>query len=202
VLGNHEADSPAYYRYFGSEERGWRSTHVYGDAQLFLVDSERPLEPGSEQHRWLDQALASSTTRWRFVVVHRPPITSDLDDYGDARVGPTLEGDPRVTPLIPLLEAHDVDVVFFGHIHAYERSWPLRQGRIDRERGVTYVQSGGGGGRLEDAAPTRSWWTAKLRRCHHYCTVALEGDSLELRAYDDEGRLFDQVSRRKPPRRP
>ena len=200
VLGNHEADAAHYYRYFGAGERGWRSTQVYGDVQLFLLDSDRPLEPGSEQYVWLEQALTASRARWRFVALHRPPVSSDRDDYGDAHEGPTEGGDPRSRPLIPLLEAQGVDIVFAGHIHAYERSWPLRGCRIDRERGVVYVQTGGGGGILEESAPVRSWHAAKLRRCHHYVTVAIEGDRLELRAYDDEGRLFDQIELEKPRR--
>lgn len=204
VLGNHEADSAHYYRYFGTGDRGWRRTQVFGDLQLFLLDSERPLEPGSEQYVWLENALEASRARWRFVALHRPPVTSDRDDYGHALDGSTANGDPRSQPLIPLLEAHGVDILFAGHIHAYERSWPLRGGRIDRERGVIYVQTGGGGGDLEESAPVRSWHAAKLCRCHHYVTVAIEGDHLELRAYDEAGRLFDQmeIERKRAPDAP
>ncbi len=195
VLGNHEADSPLYYRYFGGPAPGWRQTFLYGDAQFFLVDSERDLSPGSEQYTWLDEGLSRSRSRWRIVAVHRPPFTSDRDEYGDTSRGESAAGDPRTRPLVPLLEAHDVDVLFCGHVHAYERSRPLRDGRVD-ERGVVYVQTGGGGGRLEESADTRSWHTAALRRCHHYVTVALSGETMELRAYDGEGRLFDLATRR------
>jgi 3',5'-cyclic AMP phosphodiesterase CpdA len=125
VLGNHEADSPLYYRYFGGPPPGWRQSFVFGDAECFLVDSERDLSPGSEQYVWLDRALARSGAGWRFVAVHRPPFTSDRDEYGDTARGGCPEGDPRTRPLVPLLEAHGVDVLFCGHVHAYERSQPV-----------------------------------------------------------------------------
>jgi len=195
VLGNHEADSSLYYRYFGGPAPGWRQTFVFGDAQFFLVDSERDLSPGSAQHAWLDETLTRSRSRWRFVAVHRPPFTSDRDEYRDTSRGEGPSGDPRTKPLVPLLEAHHVDVVFCGHVHAYERSRPLREGRVD-EGGVVYVQTGGGGGRLEESADTRSWHAAALRRCHHYVSVSLSGETMELRAYDEEGRLFDVATRR------
>lgn len=196
VLGNHEADSPLYYRYFGGPPPGWRQSFVFGDAECFLVDSERDLSPGSEQYVWLDRALARSGAGWRFVAVHRPPFTSDRDEYGDTARGGCPEGDPRTRPLVPLLEAHGVDVLFCGHVHAYERSQPVRDGRVDDD-GVVYVQTGGGGGRLEESADTRSWHAAALRRCHHYVTVSLQGETMELRAYDAGGGLFDVCTRRR-----
>jgi 3',5'-cyclic AMP phosphodiesterase CpdA len=176
----------------------------YGDIEAFLVDSERPLEAGSEQARWLAGALSASTAPWKVVVVHRPPWSSDQDDYGDARRGRAGSGDPRTRVLIPLLEQHGVDLVFCGHVHDYERTWPLRAGRVDEERGVTYVQTGGAGGYGETHAPARSWFTAHVRACHHFVLVNVLGGTLDLKAYDDEGRLFDHWVRRKgaPPPRP
>jgi hypothetical protein len=131
------------------------------------------------------------------VVVHRPPWSSDLDDYGDAQSTRAGEGDPRTRPVIPLLERRGVDVLFCGHVHDYERTWPLREGRVDEERGVVYVQTGGAGGHGETHAPARSWFTAHVRACHHYLLVNVLGGTLDLKAYDDEGRLFDTWVRRK-----
>ncbi len=198
VLGNHEEDSGHWYRYTdlpGPEHRG---VQRFGDAVFFHLDSNRGCRAGSAQHRWLDAALATHPGRWRFVVLHHPPITCDDNDYGDARCGPSGCGDPKVQDLIALFDKHAVDVVFYGHIHTYHRSWPLRAGAVAREGGTVYVQTGGAGGYLEDFAPTRRWFSAAMRRAHHYCTVSLVGDRLELRAYDIEGRLFDRYERRKP----
>ncbi|MDJ0975052.1 MAG: metallophosphoesterase family protein [Planctomycetota bacterium] len=198
VLGNHEEDADHYYRYMANPAPEHRYRARWGDVELFLLDSNRDCTKGSEQHRWLDAALADSTARWKVCAFHHPVWTSDLDDYGKAHLECAASGDVRVRDLIPVFERHDVDLVFYGHAHCYERTWPLREGRVDEARGVTYVQTGGGGGYLERVSPNRSWFTAKLRRAHHYCLVSVYGDTLDLKAYDIDGRLFDHVARSKP----
>ncbi len=192
VLGNHEQDAKNYYDYMANPEPEHRYSFHYGNAQFFMLDSNRDCSEGSEQFRWLEANLAASEATWKFVVQHHPPFTSDSDDYGDAFRGTSARGDRRVQPLIPLYETYGVDIVFFGHIHDYERSWPLRDGKID-EQGVTYLQIGGAGGGLEDYAPTRSWFTAKVRRTHHYCLLSVHAGTLRLQVYDLEGRMFDSL---------
>lgn len=192
VLGNHERDAQNYYDFMANPEPEHRYSFHYGNAQFFMLDSNRDCARGSEQYVWLEEALAASDATWKFVVHHHPAFTSDADDYGDSYREPAARGDPRVQPLIPLYEAYGVDIVFFGHIHDYERSWPLRDGTI-AEQGVVYLQIGGAGGGLEDYAPTRSWFTAKVRRAHHYCLLTVHAGTLRLQVYDLEGRMFDSL---------
>jgi len=84
-----------------------------------------------------------------------------------------------------------VDVVFNGHIHVYERTWPLRGGKVDRARGVLYVTSGGGGGKLETFAPVPTFFKAQCRSDYHFCYVTIHGGRLCLKAFDHRGTLFD-----------
>lgn len=197
VLGNHEEDAGHWYDYSAHPAPEHRGVTHFGDATFFHLDSNRCCREGGAQHAWLDRMLEATPARWRFVVLHHPPFTSDDNDYGDTRCGPGGCGDPKVKDLIPLFEKHRIDVVFYGHIHTYQRTWPLRGDGIDRAAGTVYVQTGGAGGYLEDFAPTRRWFSAVQRRTHHYCTVSIVGDRLELRAYDIEGRLFDRYERTK-----
>ena len=60
-----------------------------------------------------------------------------------------------------------------------------------------YIQTGGGGGGLEDYAPTRSPFTARVHRDHHFCLIAVHGRKLELRAIDAAGHVFDSTELRK-----
>lgn len=197
VLGNHEGDADNYYRYMANPEPEYYYTFTYGNAQFFMIDSNRSLAPGSEQYTWLERELAQSTATWKFAAHHHPPYTSDENDYGDTYQGPALEGDPRVQPAISLYEQYGVDIVFFGHIHDYERTWPIKGGKVDQEDGVVYVQTGGAGGSLENFAPTRSWFTARVRRDHHFSLVLIHEGTLQFQAIDLEGRLFDQFEIRK-----
>ncbi|MEW6236138.1 MAG: metallophosphoesterase family protein [Candidatus Omnitrophota bacterium] len=194
ILGNHENDDANYYRYISNPKPEYYYSFQYGNAQFFLLDSCRDAAPGGEIYRWLDSALASSKSRWKFVVHHHPPYSSDENDYGDAYKEKSLLADRHVQSLISLYEKHNVDMVFFGHIHDYERTWPLRQNRINHQNGVIYIQTGGCGGDLENYAPTRSWFTQKVHRDHHFCLINIHDNHLEFQAIDRNWNLFDAFS--------
>ncbi|MHC5001534.1 MAG: LamG-like jellyroll fold domain-containing protein [Planctomycetota bacterium] len=197
VLGNHEQDADWYYRYMSLPEPEYRYEFAYGNAHFFMVDANKPLGPESEQHAWLDGALAASQARWKFVVHHQPAYTSDENDYGDTWTGSSTHGDTNVRSLVPLYEKHGVDIVFNGHIHVYERTWPIRDGRVVESGGVIYVTTGGGGGGLEQFAPTRPWFSNTIMRGHHFCSVSINGGSLQFKAFDVDGHLFDTFELRK-----
>src|SRR3546814_19953898 len=82
-------------------------------------------------------------------------------------------------------------MVFYGHLHCYERSKPLLGDKIDRDNGIVYVMCGGAGGNLEDFAPDRSWFAAKLYRGHHYVMIRLTDEQLQLNMYGLDGQLLD-----------
>ncbi|MDY0354453.1 MAG: metallophosphoesterase [Sedimentisphaerales bacterium] len=195
ILGNHDQDDANYYRYISNPAPEYRYTFTYGNAQFFLIDTNRSVAPDSEQYKWLEQELARSTATWKFTVHHHPPYSSDENDYGDTWKGKSSpRGDLRLRPLVELYERFGVDICFFGHIHDYERTWPIRKDTVDPHGGVIYLQIGGAGGGLENYAPTRSWFTAKVRRDHHFVLVNVFGKTLQLQAIDQNGVLFDQVT--------
>jgi predicted phosphodiesterase len=196
TIGNHEKDHAWYYRYFSLPDPEYRYRYRYGNADFFVVDSNRSLRPESEQYGWLEDQLGRSDATWKFVYHHHPAWTSDADDYGDTLTGPGTFGDPNVRGLVKLYEKHKVDVVFNGHIHLYERTWPIRDGKVD-PRGVVYVTSGGGGGKLEEAGPLPTWFKAQLRVDFHCCYVNVHGRRLSFQAFDHNGQLFDAFEREK-----
>ena len=77
------------------------------------------------------------------VVHHHPPYSSDENDYGDTWTGTSTRGHLRLRDLAGLYERHGVPLVISGHIHTYERTWPIYEGRVDTDGGVTYVITGG-----------------------------------------------------------
>lgn len=197
VLGNHDEDAKYYYNYTANPDKDYCYTFTYGNAQFFMIDSNRDLKEGSEQYQWLEKELASSTATWKFAAHHHPPYSSDENDYGDTYKGKSKQGDAKVTPLIKLYEKYNVDMVFFGHIHDYERTWPIRDNKVVEKNGVIYIQTGGAGGGLENYAPTRSWFTAKVRRDHHFCYLTINGKNLVLTAIDQNRVTFDRLELKK-----
>jgi predicted phosphodiesterase len=194
VPGNHEHDAALYYQYMSNPEPEYRYTFDYGNARYFMVDSNRPVHKGSDQYTWLERELALSTQTWNFVVHHHPPYSSEENDFGDTHVEQSLFGDPDLKDLIHLYEKYGVDMVFYGHIHTYERTWPLLQNRVNQNRGVIYINTGGAGGGLEKAAPYRVWFTQKVRTTHHFCYVTVHENTLNFQAIDENGQLFDQFT--------
>jgi acid phosphatase type 7 len=191
TIGNHEKNHAWYYRYFSLPDPKYRYKYRYGNADFFVVDSNKSLKPDSEQYKWLDEELGRSTATWKFVYHHHPVWSSDADDYGDTKKGVFRLGDLNVRNLMTLYEKYKVDIAFNGHIHAYERTWPLRDGKVNRKTGVVYITSGGGGGRLEDFGPLPTWFKAQLRVDFHCCYVNIQGSKLEFKAFDQNGHLFD-----------
>lgn len=205
VIGNHEKNSHWYYDYFHLPEPEYFYTFRCGNAEFFMVDSNKPCGPDGEQFALLDKALAASTATWKFAAHHHPCFSSDEDDFGDTWKGKAdinfRPGDRNARHLIPLYEKHGVDIVFAGHIHSYERTWPILNMTINQARGVRYIVSGGGGGGLEQAGPQRAWFSIHVQRGHHFCFATVQDRTIQFKAYDLEGRLFDTFELTKPPGR-
>ena len=134
ALGNHENDSDYYYQYFHNPPPEYYYTFYYGNAQFFIVDTNRDVTEGSEQYTWLEWELAKSTATWKFVLHHHPPYSSEENDHGDGWKEKSTQG-THARNLVPLYEQYGVDFNLFGHTHVYERTWPLKNDLIDEKEG-------------------------------------------------------------------
>ena len=192
TIGNHEKNHEHYYNYFSLPKPEYYYRYSYGNADFFVLDSNKSLLPLTQQYTWLEKELASSKATWKIVYHHHPAYSSDDNDYGDTWVGGSNLGDKNTRSIVHLYEKYGVDMVFNGHVHVYERTLPIKSGKVDRLKGITYVTSGGGGGSLENFAPNPTWFKAEIRSDYHFCQISIIGKRLNLKAFDHEGRLFDQ----------
>ncbi len=197
VPGNGESDLFWYksFHRLPGEEDYYRFD--YGNAAFFMLNSNEPQEllQGGIQYEWLKDQLDTCAATWKFVAHHHCPLSSDENDYGNTWEGEgSTNGDPRFEDLMSLYETAGIDIVFYGHVHAYERTYPVREDMVDYDNGVIYIQSGGGGGNLEDFTPTPNWFSSKLQRGHHYCKVNIAGDKLFFQMIDLDGNLQDYFS--------
>jgi hypothetical protein len=125
------------------------------------------------------------------MVHHHPVYTSSENSYGNSWFQSQNHGDPNEMHLKKLYETYGVDLVFNGHIHLYERTWPIAADKVDFDNGVTYVTLGGGGGGLDKAAANKTWYAARTRNTHHFLDVNIAGHALFARAIDTTGVVFD-----------
>jgi len=141
----------------------------YGNSHWTVLDANTYIDWNNPSLReWLrkDLAAAQSAT-WRFVAFHQPGFNSSKEHFSEQ----------QMRPLSPIFEAGHVDVVFAGHVHNYQRSFPLEfvpkaqpdgasavpkgevagDWKLDKEfgdgehakpRGVVYIVSGAGGAEL------------------------------------------------------
>lgn len=89
----------------------------YANAHWTVVDSDPYVDwTDSALRAWVaaDLAAAQNAT-WRFVVFHHPGFTSALEHFEQQ----------QMRLLSPVFEAGKVDVVFSGHVHNYQRTYPL-----------------------------------------------------------------------------
>lgn len=194
VPGNGESDLhwfKHYHNYPGNENY---YSFQFGDAAFFMLDSNRRQEefkPGGEQYVWLESQLAKCTSKWKFVCHHHATYTGEENDYGDTWNASSQYGDPFVRAIVPLYEKYHVDIAMFGHLHLYERSHPIRDGKVVSDAGTIHLLAGGGGGNLEDFAPTPAFFSAQTYRGHHFVTFEVVGDQLNMRMHATDGTIRD-----------
>jgi 3',5'-cyclic AMP phosphodiesterase CpdA len=154
-------------------------------------------EKGGKQYDWFENELKQSQATWKIVLMHHAPYSSDDDDFGNSWQGPTDLGDPQIRKLVPLFDNYNVDFVLFGHLHCYERSWPLKNNAIDTKNGTIYLMTGGAGGSLENFAPHRTWFNAKTFRGYHYSIANIFENTIRIDTYNIDGSLIDFYEKQK-----
>jgi hypothetical protein len=191
-LGNHEDHGAWYYRFFAYESPKNYYSFYYGDVHFICLDStdfidretypysSGKMKPGNEQFDFFIRELQASKAKWKIVYFHYPPYVSGGYQVEDLQ------------QLCPYMEAYGVDVVFNSHTIVYERSHPIKDGSVDFENGIVYIVAGGAGAMPEWLLPKRSWHTAQSLAVPHFLHVVMTGNSLELQAIDDQGRLIDK----------
>lgn len=90
----------------------------YGNAHWTVIDSNPYVDwTDSALKEWVAKDLAAARgATWRFVAFHHPGFNSAREHFEQQ----------QMRLLAPLFEAGKADIVFSGHVHNYQRSYPLR----------------------------------------------------------------------------
>ncbi len=155
----------------------------YGNARFIGIDSN--LDRDTLLNRvapWLTETLLSAPGSWKFVFFHHSPIPSG---------GRPLDVDVHDT-LIPAIERGGADMVFNGHNHLYQRTYPMLAGSPVSSNGVIYVTSGAGGNTLSlqnyrDASRLITFNDNK----HSFTWINVNGPRLQLKQISEDNNLLD-----------
>jgi hypothetical protein len=172
-VGNHEMEPLNNFGYVGFTTRfpqayapAWATgspvvkSFTYGNVAVIQLDgndlsaelSDNNGYTDGKQTKWLEQQLAQFRAPFSgidFIIVgfHNCVFSSNTTHGSDGGIRLVWE---------PLFDKYQVDLVVSGHVHAYERSYPLRGGEVTKvvpsggtvypaDEGTTYIDAGGGG---------------------------------------------------------
>lgn len=189
VIGNHEKalGIEKYFKYFRNLPNAQRGGSYYyvehPDAIFVVLDVDSSVESGNmvgfaEQNLWLDQVLTNFEDKpYKFVFFHEASYTSG--SRGACFWARQFDN---------TFQEHNVDIVFMGHIHAYERFYI---------NGVHYVVTGGGGGvphtlNMYHDYPFATREYSELT--YNYVTASGDSQSILIEARHLDGSVFDSFS--------
>ncbi|KAI3753936.1 hypothetical protein L2E82_26001 [Cichorium intybus] len=151
--GNHEKENIPFFKDgFESynarwkmpyEESGSMSNLYYSfevaGVHVLMLGSYTDYDENSDQYNWLKTDLSTvdrKKTPWLLALFHVPWYNSNNAHQH--------EGDQMMEAMEPLLHAAGVDIVFAGHVHAYERTKRVYNGK-SHPCGAVHVTIGDGG---------------------------------------------------------
>jgi 3',5'-cyclic AMP phosphodiesterase CpdA len=186
----------------------------FGNVHCVVLDANKYMDWTSPDLRqWLKDDLESAHgATWKIVVWHQPPFNCDAKYHTDE----------RMAVISPILEQYGVDLVFHGHCHFYQRTYPISvklegtpkaasnidgtvNGTIylDKEfdgvekrspNGIIYVVTGAGGHPASgEHMPIDMPFAAKVITGNSFTMLDVDGGTLTLRQMSVDNQLLDQV---------
>ncbi|XP_024524876.1 nucleotide pyrophosphatase/phosphodiesterase isoform X1 [Selaginella moellendorffii] len=229
AIGNHERDYPGsgsmystpdsggecgvpYRSYFRMPvqdiDKPWYSIAI-GPVHFTVISTEHDWSSTSEQYAWMKSDLESVdrfSTPWIVFTGHRPMYSTQLPGI----ISKLLPGvDPKfVAAVEPLLLRNKVDLAVWGHVHNYERTCAVFQGRclqhpIKDLAGVDFFDTtiysapvhavvGMAGFSLDDFPRNFSSWSLIRRSAFGYARVTADKKKLLFEYITTDGTVADR----------
>ncbi len=204
AIGNHEVaggyhgtaeNAPIYLQYLAQNDAASYYVRRVGPRLvIFLLDSGHLASHGGQQADWLEQQLAANAeVPVRLATYHVPLFPGfrlPSSDYSKA-------GRKHWQPLF---DRYQLLAAFENHDHIFKRTHPIRGKQIDPQ-GTIYLGDGsfGRGPRAVDGPRQthlhRRWYLDQLRSAGHIWRVDVEADRVVFAAVNQEGHVFDRVTR-------
>ena len=193
VTGNHdyfkgviqrlEHRFPLVFSYFLDSKVGDNMVYTlkYGDAQLFVLDSNREFFYLWTQRQWLEEQLQQSKAKWKILILHHPLYS--IKGSNNNMTQRWMFDD--------LVREYGVDLVLQGHEHAYAR---MIGGVYKNGAPAVPVYT------VSHCSPKnyRIWFDERFDKfgisSRYYQTVSVCGDTLTMACYDaNTHALYDSL---------
>lgn len=190
-----------------NQRTGIYYSYDWGPAHFTVLDYTFSDSDHEAQLAFAEQDLAAARERempWLIVYLHLPIYTAGV--YAN-------HVHPIRAALAELCDHYEVDMVFSGHDHNYQSSYPVRARVLrdgwqapvfERPRGTVYVVTGGGGGHIygELQGARDRPYIRTFQAVNHCVVLDISTDDLRARALDIDGEVLDEFRLRKRAPRP
>jgi hypothetical protein len=177
-LGNHDDPNQTLYKPFnmnGERFYTFKKDKLGSPGVRFFALDSNYMTP--QQLTWLERELAASGSDWKIAYFHHPLYSSGGRHGSELDLRQQLE---------PLLLKHNVNVVFAGHEHFYERIHP--------QKGIYYFTAGGSAklraGDIQKTALTAFGFDSD----YTYMLVEVAGDVMNFQTLTRGGKRVDSGS--------
>lgn len=193
VFGNHEyegdlsgSNSKAIYN-IPTENNGDYYSFKYGNVYFAVINYTKDTTKLDNAMKWLIADAKASDATWKVVAVHQPPYFTN----------PTGGNDLMHKVLPPACDEADIDFVFSGHDHTYNRTKPLVGGKVN-EKGTVYMISGTTGDKMYPTVDSGFEFEKYITSFDGvYMTVSVTANTFKIEAREANGNLLDSYTRTK-----
>jgi len=197
-IGNHEVkggyhkspkEAPFFYSLFELPEG--KSNYVQtvaGFAAFVMLDSNHT-QKIKDQALWLEETLKNHKNfPYSFPVYHFPA-------YGLVKGG--LKNQNSIDARehwVPLFEKYNVRLAFENDHHIYKRSKPIRNGKVNKASGITYVGDGAYGVTTRKLPKNWQdlWYVESAKSARHLILVTASHTGANVEAIDENGNTIDK----------
>jgi predicted phosphodiesterase len=204
TIGNHDDESSSLLNQYMSHFRLSKQYYSfdYQNAHFVVLSTEQT--SSSSQYAFVksDLAKASSNSNidWIVVYMHKPLYTSPSVHAGESTMRDKYH---------PLFDQYGVDLVLYGHNHAYERSYPLRyeksspsipiitstsKGSYNDPQGQIFATAGTAGRSIYHY-DSKSWYIVTQYEGYAFLDIDIAGNKLVAKFYsNNDGSIKDQFT--------
>ena len=192
--GNHESLNDFLVRFSLPPPETYYSFQ-YGATHFLVIDTNQNFTTGSPQRSFIEsdlqQAASNPSVKWVFAIFHHPPFASSS----------SFQSLTARQELSPLFDRYGVDMVFSGHAHFYERTFPVKSDgtRVSTDPFLyvnpgapIYLVTGGGGADPRSmCSATKQVWSVTCITVYEFLQIHVSSNFIQLAAVGIDGKAFD-----------
>ena len=211
TIGNHEdqpsEDNSAYLNHFGLSQQYY--SFDYQDVHVITMNSEQNYDVGSSQYNFVKKDLESASNNpnihWIIVTFHQPAYSSP-NSCSSCKAATSIRDTYH-----PMFDQYGVDLVLEGHVHNYQRSYPLTFNKNDPSKplvtntdknkyvdpkGPIFIIVGTGGINFHSLAGKESYIVNQQDAKFGFLNIHFSDDGKLLGGtfYANDGSILDQFS--------